>query len=175
MPPQLEAALKERAARLSMEFVEEALGAFTGEAERQYRPMIEAAQAAADAAKETLHHWVEAARRAGMSWTEVGRLLGISKQAAQQRFGSAPRQLAPFGTIVVTPGVGAASEEDLLAEEGQAGRELVDADATRLLFRQTERRWDHLRSVGPLSSEELADGWMPAAEWFVFHYYKRPC
>lgn len=30
---------------------------------------------------------VHDARREGMSWTEVGALLGVSKQAAQQRYG----------------------------------------------------------------------------------------
>ncbi len=30
---------------------------------------------------------VAAARAAGSSWTSIGRVLGISKQAAQQRFG----------------------------------------------------------------------------------------
>lgn len=173
MPPHLEAALREQTADLPRSFVETALGRFSGEQQRQYRPMIEAAQVAAEEAKATLHRWVEAGRRAGMSWTEVGQLLGISKQAAQQRFGAGPRQPAPFGTIVVTPGTGAASEQELLDEEGQAGRELVDVDATRLLFRQTDRRWAHVRVAGVWDGA-AAEGWQPAAQWFVFHYYKRP-
>ncbi|MET3352092.1 UNVERIFIED_ORG: hypothetical protein ABID57_003807 [Arthrobacter sp. UYEF1] len=32
---------------------------------------------------------VAAARAAGSSWASIGRVLGITKQAAQQRFGSA--------------------------------------------------------------------------------------
>lgn len=35
---------------------------------------------------ELLDHYVEAARRADSSWTEIGRTLGVSKQAAQQRY-----------------------------------------------------------------------------------------
>jgi hypothetical protein len=31
-------------------------------------------------------HFVDQARRAGASWTDIGRSLGVSKQAAQQRF-----------------------------------------------------------------------------------------
>lgn len=31
-------------------------------------------------------HFVDQARRSGASWTEIGRSLGVSKQAAQQRF-----------------------------------------------------------------------------------------
>src|SRR3954462_14587782 len=31
-------------------------------------------------------HFVDQARRAGASWTEIGRHMGVSKQAAQKRF-----------------------------------------------------------------------------------------
>jgi hypothetical protein len=33
-----------------------------------------------------LGHFVDQARRAGASWTEIGRSIGVTKQAAQQRF-----------------------------------------------------------------------------------------
>ena len=38
-----------------------------------------------DAAEAMLDHFVEVARDAGCSWTEIGNVLGVSKQAAQQR------------------------------------------------------------------------------------------
>lgn len=41
------------------------------------------------AAEEHLRHAVRAAREAGESWTVIGAALGVSKQAAQQRFGRA--------------------------------------------------------------------------------------
>src|SRR5512145_1643543 len=31
-------------------------------------------------------HFVDQARKAGASWTEIGRAMGVSKQAAQKRF-----------------------------------------------------------------------------------------
>ncbi|GAA3405088.1 hypothetical protein [Pseudarthrobacter polychromogenes] len=34
-----------------------------------------------------LHGYVQLARNEGASWTEIGKVIGISKQAAQQRFG----------------------------------------------------------------------------------------
>ena len=37
-----------------------------------------------------LHGYVQVARAEGASWTEIGKVLGISKQAAQQRFGKEP-------------------------------------------------------------------------------------
>src|ERR1700712_2010368 len=41
-------------------------------------------------------HFVDQARRAGASWSEIGRSMGMSKQAAQKRFvGRAPTQPPP--------------------------------------------------------------------------------
>jgi hypothetical protein len=41
--------------------------------------------------------FVEDARRGGCSWAEIGGVLGVSKQAAQQRFPSAGAQVWPVG------------------------------------------------------------------------------
>src|SRR4051812_43216665 len=41
--------------------------------------------------------FVEDARRGGCSWTEIGGVLGVTKQAAQQRFPSAGAELWPVG------------------------------------------------------------------------------
>lgn len=46
-------------------------------------------------ADELTGYFVDAARRAGCSWTEIGAVLGVSKQAAQQRF--VPVDIAEFG------------------------------------------------------------------------------
>src|SRR5437763_10096638 len=49
---------------------------------------------------ELLDHFVDAARAGGSSWSEIGRSLGTSKQAAQQRFAALvnpPPGQAPFG------------------------------------------------------------------------------
>jgi len=57
---------------------------------------LEAAGAVADqlnaVADHLLGHFVDAARRSGASWSDIGRRLGVTKQAAQQRFvpGRAP-------------------------------------------------------------------------------------
>jgi hypothetical protein len=39
-----------------------------------------------DVADHLVGHFVDQARRAGASWTEIGRSMGVPKQAAQQRF-----------------------------------------------------------------------------------------
>jgi len=43
--------------------------------------------AALKASEREMSAAVAAAREAGSSWTSIGRVLGITKQAAQQRFG----------------------------------------------------------------------------------------
>lgn len=53
-----------------------------------FRTII-AAASGVSAAEETLRDAVRAARTAGESWTVIGAALGVSKQAAQQRFGRA--------------------------------------------------------------------------------------
>ena len=45
-------------------------------------------------ADELIGEFVEEARRAGCSWTEIGQRIGVSKQAARERFGD-PRRRAP--------------------------------------------------------------------------------
>lgn len=53
--------------------------------------LAERVRARADA---MIDHFVQAARAEGCSWTEIGRTLGVTKQAAQQRFVTVP---APSG------------------------------------------------------------------------------
>jgi hypothetical protein len=50
---------------------------------------------AADADR-LLDHFVTHARASGMSWTDVGARLGVTKQAARQRFAAAPVTAMPF-------------------------------------------------------------------------------
>jgi len=42
-----------------------------------------------DLGEELLDHWVQHARAAGCSWTQIGTALGVTKQAAQQRHAAA--------------------------------------------------------------------------------------
>ncbi|HEY0697750.1 MAG TPA: Clp protease N-terminal domain-containing protein [Micromonospora sp.] len=44
------------------------------------------AEALGDVADHLIGHFVDQARRSGASWTEIGRSMGVSKQAAQKRF-----------------------------------------------------------------------------------------
>src|SRR5690242_10339459 len=60
------------------------------------------AEHAADADR-LLDHFVTHARNAGMSWTDIGARLGVSKQAARQRFSSTlPAATLPFAAHTAT-------------------------------------------------------------------------
>ena len=50
-----------------------------------------AADRLGDVADHLVGHFVDQARRSGASWTDIGRSMGVSKQAARKRFN--PRDL----------------------------------------------------------------------------------
>ncbi|RRQ28331.1 ATP-dependent Clp protease ATP-binding subunit [Rhodococcus sp. Eu-32] len=52
----------------------------------QLSDAVLAADALGDLADHLIGHFVDQARRSGASWTEIGRSMGVSKQAAQKRF-----------------------------------------------------------------------------------------
>jgi len=51
-----------------------------------------------EVADHLIGHFVDQARRAGASWTEIGRNMGVSKQAAQKRFVPRPDESPPLVT-----------------------------------------------------------------------------
>jgi hypothetical protein len=53
---------------------------------------LEAARRLREAAEELEAAEVEAARKAGATWTEIGACYGLTKQGAQQRFRAARKQ-----------------------------------------------------------------------------------
>src|SRR6188768_2531002 len=52
----------------------------------QLTDAVLAADHLGDVADSLIDHFVDQARRSGASWTEIGRSLGVTKQAAQKRF-----------------------------------------------------------------------------------------
>jgi Clp amino terminal domain, pathogenicity island component len=52
----------------------------------QLTDAVLAADALGEVADHLIGHFVDQARRSGASWTEIGRSMGVSKQAAQKRF-----------------------------------------------------------------------------------------
>jgi hypothetical protein len=172
--------LRDRVSYLALEWHEGQGRSFTGETASQFETMVTAAHVISDEARLSLHRWVDAARRAGLSWTDIGARIGITKQAAQQRFGTGgPAPDAPLTEAeIVRTGATAFHEEAMLAEEGRAGRELVATGALFLRFRQSDRPWEHRRVVAFSPAAALRQvegaGWSHVSTWFPFHYLKRP-
>src|SRR3954471_22992114 len=52
----------------------------------QLTDAVIAADHLGDVADHLVGHFVDQARRSGASWTDIGRSMGVSKQAAQKRF-----------------------------------------------------------------------------------------
>lgn len=93
-----------------------------------------AAAAAAQRADEALHDAVRAARAAGMSWQEVGDLLGTSRQAAHQRFrGHDDGRSAGSSAPVAPETVARSTLEALLAGDVHGVRRALTSTARRTL------------------------------------------
>lgn len=124
--------------------------------------------------------WIDAARRCGASWAEIGGVLGISRQAAQQRFGTA--SYAPpslhGGRALIERSATAFNEMGIMAEEGAQGRELVGLGPMTLAFIQSECQWEYRRELAIASAAKKAhlsaSGWLRSGTWYPFLYFKRP-
>ena len=169
-----ETALRERVSRLALDWGQERQGPFTGDRPDSFAPLIEAAEVVADEARLAVQRWVRAGRRGGLSWADIGGIVGVSRQAAQQRFGGDEDDRVHADAITVKLGATAFNEMAMLKREGEAGRELIDTGALRLSFRQSDRAWTYRRTVGEMDARQMKEGWEHVSSWFVFHYYKRP-
>src|SRR3954453_16409055 len=57
-----------------------------GDAAAQLGQAVVVAEHLGEVADHLVGHFVDQARRSGLSWTEIGRSMGVTKQAAQKRF-----------------------------------------------------------------------------------------
>lgn len=171
--------LREKTNALVLNWAKDQEPPFNGETAEDFSDAIAAAHVVADEARLGLHRWVDAARRTGISWSEVGKVLGISKQAAQQRF----RSLGEADDIqiredeeVVRLGATAFNEMRMLRDEGVRGNELIRTGAFTLVFRRSDRPWEYRRRIGATAmiAEMEEAGWSYVSNWPPFHYFKRP-
>lgn len=119
-----------------------------------------------------LQQSVDAARGAGCSWAAIGTALGMSRQAAQQRFGRAveedgeqERWLGP---------VTAFDEMAELEIAGRMGWHTVGAGMLQHKMVRTPTQWEHRRVVWPRSMSSLTEqGWQIGAKAFPWVYLIR--
>lgn len=147
-----------------------------------YLRLVEASRAGAEETSRLLRESIAGARRAGHSWDAIGRLLGVSRQAAQQRFGTpvgAAGAAGPDGgpeRRVLTP-LTAFDEMDVLAREGRLGWHVVDFGPFFHVVERSDRPWEHRRvpfAIGARLRRLEAEGWIAVGAWFPWRYLKRP-
>lgn len=142
-----------------------------------YLDLVEAAAVAAEEGDLSLKRWVSASRRAGASWEEVGTALGVSRQAAQKRFGESFDDSVAPSEKRVSP-VTAFNEVQVLADEGAAGYEVVRAGWGVLYFRHVGHAVENVRRVSLRQSSMITEmeslGWTFVFRWTPYTYYTRP-
>jgi hypothetical protein len=140
--------------------------------------VIAAAHEAAEHADELLHQSIAAARHAGHSWAEIGELLGVTRQAAHQRYGmSGPAVPAPGKRQRLLKPVTALNEMEALADAGRHGWHSIGFGMLYHLLEHSSQQWEHRREAFPLpgSRKRLeAHGWQHIGTVYPWQYLKRP-
>jgi hypothetical protein len=130
-----------------------------------------------DEAGRLLSAAVTSARAAGWSWEAIGGALGMSRQAAQQRFGTKPAPLPGTAEHCQVVGLTAFNEVDELNAWGRHGWHSVGYGPNVHDVEQSDVQWEHRRAVvGSRRARELqAEGWERIGTlWFPWVYFKRP-
>jgi hypothetical protein len=140
-----------------------------------YLVLLDAAQVGAGETTRMLREAVTSARNAGHSWEAIGGVLGISRQAAQQRFGGAEAPEAHGNQKVLFP-LTAFTEMAALEKAGREGWHLVGFGMLRHVVEASDQQWEHRRVPLALGSRRRleADGWQAVGGWYPWRYYKRP-
>ena len=136
--------------------------------------LVRASATAEAEVRAILQRSVTAARAGGASWALIGTQLGMTRQAAQQRFGGAVES-TPAGDAERWLGpVTAFDELDELALAGRAGWRTVEAGVLAHRMVRTDTQWEHRRILWrtSLASEEAA-GWVVGCRAFPWIYLVR--
>ena len=143
---------------------------------QSYLVLLEAAQVGATETTRLLREAVTSARNAGHSWEAIGGVLGISRQAAQQRFGGDGPPAPGRNQKVLFP-LTAFTEMAALEKAGREGWHLVDFGTLRHVVEASGQQWEHRRvplAVGGRHRRLEDEGWQGVGSWLPWRYYKRP-
>lgn len=144
-----------------------------------YLDLIDLTRRSGKEITQLLQSAVTSARLAGLSWERIGQRLGMSRQAAQQRFGRVLDSVeapAPAEKRRLYP-VTAFDEMEALAEAGRDGWHSVGYGMYFHDLVRSDEQWEHRRIAAFGSSRHSleADGWQRVgAMWFPWAYYARP-
>ncbi|WP_246205833.1 hypothetical protein [Agromyces salentinus] len=147
----------------------------------EHLALIRASSDAERDVRAILRQAVESARAGGVSWAAIGAELGMTRQAAQQRFGDAR---ADAGTDAAAGAdaaeyrwLGPVTAFDEMAElelAGRAGWHTVEAGMLRHRMVRTDTQWETKRLIwrGP-SRRDAEQGWIVGASMFPWAYLVR--
>ncbi|GAA0274317.1 hypothetical protein GCM10010302_09950 [Streptomyces polychromogenes] len=151
-----------------------------------YLRLLDASRVGAEEASRLLREAVQGARAAGHSWDTVGRVLGVSRQAAQQRFAVKTADASPPAAAKgpnapkrrTLSGLTAFNEMAALEEAGRDGWHMVGYGPFFHEVEASGHAWEHCRVTLPSTARHRrmeSEGWIPVgAGWFPWRYYKRP-
>jgi hypothetical protein len=144
--------------------------------EEVHMRLLAAAEVGTKHAQELLREAVAAARHAGCSWAAIGEQLGVTKQAAQQRYGPAGEPTPGRRQRLLKP-VTALTEMKELAAAGAHGWHSVSYGWMYHLLEESDQQWEHHRDFFPVPGNRKrleARGWVHIGTTFPWQYFKRP-
>jgi hypothetical protein len=166
-----------------------------------YADLLAVTHLVSEEADELLRETVISARHSGMNWEQIGEVLGISRQAAQQKFSAASTadvadvanpafpisltpnatapamlnyaDLPPVGTQVMIDidYTGGSEEVKMLNRAGQYGWHGVAFTAETWTLEFDNRQWQHLSSF---AKEPFGGGWQRIGRFLWSVWWARP-
>ncbi|POH66064.1 MULTISPECIES: hypothetical protein [Cryobacterium] len=143
-----------------------------------YLDLIDLTSRSAEEASRLLYLAVTSARQAGVSWERIGQRLGMSRQAAQQRFGrvvdSKDKPVSDEERRLYR--LTAFNEMDVLNEAGRMGWHSIGYGMYFHDVVQANEQWEHQRVAAFGSSRHSleGEGWHRIGTmWFPWAYYAR--
>lgn len=166
-------AAEQMADRIGRLILESADGAEGGSGTPDHLVLVARAADAHAATRDLLHQAVAAARADGRSWAAVGAVLGLTRQAAQQRFGAGDEALGVGEERWLGP-VTAFDEMHELEIAGRQGWRTIGAGMLKHRVVRTATRWEHRRVLWSRPPSSFAqDGWQVAVRAFPWVYLVR--
>lgn len=124
-----------------------------------------------------LHAAVSSARTSGQSWEAIGQVLGLSRQAVQQRFGKGSGASPAQPQVRRLTPLTALTEMEVLNRIGQYGWHSIGFGTLYHDVEKADEQWEHRRIVAFDPSRRVLEreGWRPVGSlWFPWAYLARP-
>lgn len=148
------------------------LGGITDPTPEDHLVLVRRAAAAEQHAKALLQETINSARAAGHSWATIGQVLGLTRQAVQQRFGGAAA--AVTGEERWLGPVTAFDEMPELEAAGRMGWHTIGVGMLKHRMVRTDTQWEHRRYLWPAPAGLLEkDGWRIGSRAFPWVYLIR--